>query len=885
MPKLFQPELIHLSNGIPVILQNYEGAVAANYWWVKTGSADEQKNEEGFAHFLEHMLFKDTSAKETGKASTGEIARQIESLGGDINAYTSFDQTVYHATCAAHHWEKVLDAWGKMAKPQKFLKSDFEREREVILEELKKNEDSPGRQLFQNLFSLTFKKHPYGRPVIGYAKTLKAAKVGNLESFYNRSYVSDRMGLILVGPLEDAKGARKKQILKVLEKRFGQSVIKNRASPRPARPTETPLREAPALATKSFDVKTPTLGISFRVPELSSPDMPALDLMSGILGMGELSRLYQQLFYKTSLVTDISAGLYCPSDPGMFHFHAEVDAIDKVLPAAEAIFKEIKKLIEEGPTAEELSRVMVNSESERLYSTQTVDGTASRLGFLQFILGDLDFDQKYLEDLRAQDAASIKEVAIQYFDPKRMSVSVLVPKDKKDYDTAPIAALAQKILPSVSSSPSMKKLKSAHPKKSEPVEFITLPSGIRLIRFDRPQSHAFSVYATALGGIRSEISDPIENAEKDWGASHLMALSWTKGAGALDARAISSITEGSAAGMDGFSGRSTLGLQLTGLSKDFGKLSELFTQVLLTPTFPEEELGHAKRVVVESLRSLEDHSSQLCSRLFLESLFEKHAYGKIIYGSEASLKALNSERLKAFHRKWLKPENLVISVSGNVKKSGFESWVVELEKQALKILGNSPAQPLPKIGDEPALKGPRWAEKSLKREQTHIIVGGLGTRINESDRHAIRLMQTILAGQSGRLFIELREKKSLAYTVSPMNFEGIERGYIGTYIACSPQKKEEALAGIKTVLEVLAERGPSPSEMKRAKEFSLGRRAMDLQSDSAIAGHYGLEAVYKMPHLTDAEIVKRIEGITGREVQNACRKYLVEPFMVTSVVG
>jgi zinc protease len=187
MAKPIAPEQLTLSNGIPVVLQQYEGAVAATYWWVQTGSADERPPEAGFAHFLEHMHFKDTDAKSSGKASEGRMARLVESLGGDINAYTSFDQTVYHVTCAAQHWEKVVDGFGVMAKPQRFSKGDFEREREVILEELRKNEDTPGRQLFQKLFSAVFKKHPYGRPVIGYVRTLNAAKVGELEAFYRRT--------------------------------------------------------------------------------------------------------------------------------------------------------------------------------------------------------------------------------------------------------------------------------------------------------------------------------------------------------------------------------------------------------------------------------------------------------------------------------------------------------------------------------------------------------------------------------------------------------------------------------------------------------------------------------------------------------------------------
>src|SRR6185312_8800691 len=106
----------------------------------------------------------------------------------------SFDQTVYHVTCAAQHWERVIDAFASVSRPQKFLLQDFEREREVILEELRKNEDSPGRQLFQSLFSSTFSKHPYGRPVIGFQKILKAAKVSRLEEFYRKNYVAGKMG-------------------------------------------------------------------------------------------------------------------------------------------------------------------------------------------------------------------------------------------------------------------------------------------------------------------------------------------------------------------------------------------------------------------------------------------------------------------------------------------------------------------------------------------------------------------------------------------------------------------------------------------------------------------------------------------------------------------
>lgn len=889
------PEEVLLSNGIPVILQHYDGPVAATYWWNRVGSADENPAEAGFAHFLEHMLFKDAAAKETGRPSSGQMARAIESLGGDINAYTSFDQTVYHVTCAAHHWERVIDAFGAIAKPQRFLKTDFEREREVILEELRKNEDSPGRQLFQTLFSETFRKHPYGKPVIGYTRTLKAAKVGTLEAFYRRNYVPGKMGLILVGPIADAKGARRKALLSLLEKRFGSRVLPKRPVSFRSRIVEPPTRKGlPPVKALGFDVKTPTFSVAFRVPDLKHEDLASLDLVAGILGMGELGRLYQRLFYQTSLATEASGGMYVPLDPGMAYFQAETDSVAKVQRVAEEMFREIRRIREEGPTPEELSRVLVNAESEKLYATQSADGMAGRLGFLRFVVGDLDFDRKYLDRLHAIDASRVREAASAYLVPERMSGAILVPKGEASVvDTAAVSRLAMDILShDTAVTGAMARSASKKPvRKGLVPEIIQLPSGIRVVYFERPQSHVFSMHASVLGGLRLELTDPVESKDSDWGSSHMMAQSWTKGSVSRDARAIAATVEGHASSMDGYSGRNTVGLQLTGLARDWGELSRLFGESLLHPTFPEDEVDHSRRVVEDSIRGIEDHSSQLCSKLFLETLFEKHPYGRLTTGSLESVQTIRSAKLQAFHRKWMRPERLVLSLSGAVKRPVLELWLEELEEAARKLpppqagagVGGDRLREL--LQDEPPLKGPRWVEKPLGREQTHILVGGLGSTLTSDDRFAIRLMQTLLGGQSGRLFIELREKKSLAYTVSPVSFEGMERGYIGTYIACAPAKRDEAISGIRSVLEKLAEKGPTAAEMTRAKEFFLGRRAMDLQGDSSLAAHFGLETLYGVPILEDEALVKRIRSVTAKDISETCRKYLIEPHMVTSVVG
>jgi zinc protease len=881
-----------LSNGIPVVFQHFDGAVASLYWWNQVGSIDEQKGEEGFAHFLEHMLFKDANAKDTGTASTGKTARAIESLGGDINAYTSFDQTVYHVTCAEHHWEKVIDEFSVMAKPQRFLKDDFDREREVILEELKKNEDSPERQHFQALFSSTFKTHPYGRPVIGFTRTLKAATVSRLESFYRRNYTAARMGLILVGPIADASGARVRKLLSLMERHFGSKVFKRVAkpSPRAARRFDPLHRPKPAVAKRLFEVQLPSVNFSFRVPELTHPDIAPLDLFAGALATGESSRLYQSLFREKSLVTEVSGGLYVPKDPGMLYFHLDVPTPEKIEPALDEAFRIIRDGTEREPTQQELERLLAHAESDKLYSLQTADGIASRLGFLRFVVEDLGYDERYLSELRAVTPERIRDAAAAAIEFSRLSGAFLVPKQMDgQIDTEVLEKVARRHLPA--SRPIAKGSVAAKPKRVKvpeqaPYEEWVLDSGLKVIYRHRPQSHVVSVQAASLGGLRLELGDPLFSRNEDWGVSQCLSMTWTKGTPSRSARQIAELVEGRAASLDGFSGRNTVGLQLTCLAKDFSHLAPAFDDVLVNASFPADEVAHSQRVMEDTLRTIEDHSGQLCSKYFLESLFQKHPYGALSSGSFESVKTFNAQKLKSYLEQWVRPERSVISVVGRLSRSALDSWLRQLNEMWRESRRRTPARELAGLLDaEPRLQGPRWVEKRLGREQVHLIRGGLGTTITSKDRHAIRLLHTILGGQSGRLFIELREKQSLAYTVAPMGFEGVEPGYQGIYIACSPDKEKKALEGIDVVLKKLADKGPARSEMDRAREYFLGRRAMDMQSDSSLAGYYGLELLYGLTPPTEAQVMERLAAVKPRDIQEVCRKYFVEPHQVTCAVG
>ena len=184
-----------MDNGLKVILEeNNTSPVVALQIRVKVGSADENDEEAGICHFIEHMLFKGTD-----KRKVREAAKEIESLGGTINAYTSYDQTVYHITIASRYAETGLDILSDAIQHSTFDPLEFEREREVILEEIRRGEDDPSKRLFRQTMTTLYQQHPYRRPVIGYQNTIRSIQRNQMVSFFKKWYVPNRMVFIAVG--------------------------------------------------------------------------------------------------------------------------------------------------------------------------------------------------------------------------------------------------------------------------------------------------------------------------------------------------------------------------------------------------------------------------------------------------------------------------------------------------------------------------------------------------------------------------------------------------------------------------------------------------------------------------------------------------------------
>ncbi|MGZ3567482.1 MAG: M16 family metallopeptidase, partial [Thermodesulfobacteriota bacterium] len=408
-----------LDNGLKVILEeNRSTPVVALQIWVKVGSADENDEEAGMCHFIEHMLFKGTE-----KRTVREGAKEIESLGGSINAYTSYDQTVYYVTLASRYADIGLDILSDAIQHSTFDRVEFEREREVILEEIRRAQDDPSRRLFRQTTAMFYRQHPYRRPVIGYVDTVRSIQRDQMVKFFKRWYAPDRMVLIGVGDFESGE---MEKTIRELFRNFRPS------SESPSQRIKEPFPAEVRSIISYGNVKETYLHIAFPASSAKDEDTPALDVISHILGGGEASRLVQKVKLERGLVHSIYASSYTPKDPGLFFIGATLPS-ENMERAIEAVLEEVSRLRREGVTAEELHRAKVNIESDLIYGRQTVQGRAGKIGNYELTADDFQFEKEYLRRVALLQNEDIQKISRKYFKSHQLTISVLAPDEKADF--------------------------------------------------------------------------------------------------------------------------------------------------------------------------------------------------------------------------------------------------------------------------------------------------------------------------------------------------------------------------------------------------------------------------------------------------------------------
>ena len=407
---LSMPRRHVLPNGVSVVVLEHRSAdVAAVQLWVRAGARDETSTELGLAHYLEHMLFKGTPSR-----AAGFIDREVERVGGRINAGTSLDYTFYHAVLPASRAPATVRMLADIAVNATLDEKLLDNEKRIVLEEMRLHEDNPRRFLSTRLWALAFDGHPYGRPIIGRPELIRALERETLLTFYRRHYVPQAFTLVVVGAVNPA------EIVATATEAFSRIPRRGEGRRTPASPA--------VPGARSEQIERPGahghLGLAWLAPRLDHADTAAMSVLVGILGQSRTARLRTVLRDRLGIVHAIGSGYSAMEAAGLMTITAEFDPANLARVESE-IVAEVRRLRDRGVTDDELRRAITAAEAGHEFSLETAEGRAFALGRAESIW-KLEDELAWVDRLRSVTRGQITGVARKYLDPdKYVRLSVM----------------------------------------------------------------------------------------------------------------------------------------------------------------------------------------------------------------------------------------------------------------------------------------------------------------------------------------------------------------------------------------------------------------------------------------------------------------------------
>lgn len=849
-----------LKNGFTVLLNPLKKSpVVSLQVWVANGSAHEKPQEAGVSHFIEHLVFKGTTS-----FGPGEIARTIEGCGGQLNAYTTFDQTVYYVTLGKNQIETGLKTLSEMVFAPQFDKEEVDREREVVIEEIRRGMDEPSRVSTQFSFQHFFGDHPYGRPIIGYDEVVKNIPVEKIKAYFEEQYHPEKMFLLVTGDFEE-------DVIDRIENYFGRYEAKS--SIQREVPT-TAVSQQPEFKFLKTDFEDTFINFYWPSADVKSKDYLCLELLALILGQGESSRLYKRLKLQEECVRSVGAYPFSIKHPGLFAVSAKPISGQEEKVVQEVI-ETLNELASQGISQEEFEKAIINFKSDLYYSLETCDGLARQIGQVAFFYGDPNYLNQYIREL---DEITIEDIenALQSFLLKPPSVFV-TSKNEELKNIAYVEHFEKKLNRKLQKqSLKFKPALSLSWQQSQTLdsrihEFIIGP-GVRLYLKDQKETPVVHMDVGFLGGAK------IESSSSDISSTFAQRC-WARSTELWDENKTLFELEKRASSISAFAGKHSLGLQLTTLSSYRDEWLSRFPEFLTYTDIQESMIQRESKLMLEGLKRRKDNPAQIAFMEFMKLAFAQHYYSK----DNVQLLKDNSypspAQVSGFVQQHFDPKNMVISIVGDL--GSIEKTKEVVEKMLEQVQWNKN-----QIFFDTNVKTPDSNTSVIEsdKEQSHIIFGFRGLDYRSKDKATLSVIQSILAGQGGRLFIELRDKESLAYTVSPIRMEGLEGGYFGSYIACAPSKKEKAIAMMKEEFMKLTSDLVPEEELESAKKSLIGKMQISLQRNSNISENIFFDSLYGMNFDQYLLFENQINFVSSEDVREFMQRLYSRPHY-TVIVG
>jgi zinc protease len=825
-----------LPDGLTVIVQEDRSApVVSVQAWCGTGSIDENEHlGAGLSHILEHMLFKGTKTR-----ASGSIAQTIQDVGGYINAYTSFDRTVYWIDAPKAGMSVALDILSDTMMNSTLPQEEYAKEQEVIRREFAMGMDDPDRMAGQLLFATAFQRHPYRLPVIGQLDIYNQLTQEDVMRYYQARYVPNNLTFIVVGDVE-------------AEAVYGQlgAFFKDypAKSLQPVYIPSEPPQLGPRVVHQEFETELTRLSLAWHIPEITHPDVPALDLLSTILGDGRSSRLYRRVREEAGLAFGVSAFSYTPGDPGLLGIDATVEPAKREA-TQELVLKILEEIKQEGVTSGELAKAKKISLSHHLGSLTTMRGQASDLGSNWFLTRNLNFTREYLAAVQKITPDDIRRVAGKYLTNDNLTIVSLNPK----------GALAAQT-------------ETAEPVVAGEIQKIELSNGMRLLVREDPRLPLVSMVTVFRGGLLAETRETN-------GITRLMAKVLLKGTKTRTAEQIADTIEAVGGSIGSDAGNNSFSVSLDVTQPDFKLGAELLSDVLLNATMPEKDIAREKEVQLAGIREEEEQLTTVARNILREALFAGHPYALRSKGSAQSVANLTQKDLLEFRDRYLVARNGVISVFGNVKaaevKQIFEEALSAMKAGQLALTDPPKPAPLTKTIQVGKLKD---------KAQGVIMVGYRGADMFSPDRYALELIDEASSDLGSRFFVRIREQMGLAYYVGASQMQGLVPGLFLFYLGTDPQKIERVKTALLDEINKLAAEGLTTDELARAKKKLIGQMQIANQSNDSFGYMAALDELYGLGFAHYKTIEPDVEAVTLEDVKRVAAKYFQnQPYVLATV--
>lgn len=816
-----------LENGLTVLVKEvHRMPVVSIMAYVKTGSAHEgERTGSGVSHVVEHMLFKGTETR-----GVGEIEKEIRSYGGDMNAFTSHDVTGYVLLVSRDHYEKALALLADCLTHARFDENEFQKEKEVILGEIRMGRDNPfwrsSNLLWQNVYS----NHPYRHPVIGYESLLKQLTREEVVRYYREKYIANNTILVLVGDLET------REALEAIKENF-------KDFERKTMPPPSTIFESSRRGYREFHEEAPLqmahLEMGFYTVSISHEDMFPLDVLAILLGEGESSRLVQVVEKEKQLVHGIDASHYTPVDPGLFAISAVLEK-EKIREALSAVREEIEKVKQRPVRKEELEKAKQQVLSRYYFDRETLQSQAGLLAGNEAAGLDPLFSERYVTSIAAVEPRDIQRVAKYYLKEENLAVVLLLPESKEKTE---------------------KKISSKEPPPQNEIQKFTLPNAIRVFLQRDTAQPIVSVGVAMLGGLRYE-TDATE------GISNFVARILPKGTRHRDEKEISTWLDHHGAAFSPFSGQNSFGLRLKVLKKDMGEGIRFLSELIQQPLFPPEELEKERIKILADIRASDDQIFQVGDRLLRKELYRQHPYRFYALGRKETVSRFTREELLLFFQNILSPERMVITVFGDIEP---DEAMKELQKHFSHFPTRPPHDVQPR--QEPPLTEPRVVEAKLPKEQALLLVGFHGISLKDEDYYAFEVLTGVLSGGGGKLYTEIRDKKGQAYTLGAYPVWGLDPGHYVFYVATTPDELPEVEEKVFGEIESLRNKTIPWDEIERTQESLIGLHKLSLQTPAALSFQVALDELYELGYDRYLQYEEKIRSVSAEDLQRVASKY------------